>query len=154
MIDQFYEHDFRCLQDGITADDNARAAVDWAFRHGCEVVIATNPIFPEKATRERLRWAGVGDFPYRLVTTYENMHFCKPRLEYYQEILERIGHRPEECLMVGNDVEEDLVAAELGLKTYLVTDFLLNPNRREYFTNFEGTLSDLAGFMKDRLCSL
>lgn len=151
VFDRFYEQDFSSLQDGIAASESARAAVDWAFRHGCDVVIATNPIFPERAIRERLRWAGVEDFNYRLVTTYENMHFCKPRIEYYEEILDRVSRRPEDCLMVGNDVEEDLAASRLGMRTFLVTDFLENPRQKQYYADFEGTLADLARFLKDEL---
>jgi FMN phosphatase YigB (HAD superfamily) len=151
LIDQFYEKDFSSLQDGVPASEHARAAVEGAVRHGCEVVVATNPIFPERAIRERLRWAGVDGFDYRLVTTYENMHFCKPRIEYYQEILEKIVRSPGDCLMVGNDVEEDLIASQLGIRTFLVTDLLLNPRQREYSTDYEGTLADLARFLREEL---
>ncbi|MBE6575482.1 MAG: hypothetical protein E7654_04315 [Ruminococcaceae bacterium] len=33
---------------------------------------------------------------------------------------------PEECLMVGNDVGDDMSARKLGMKVFLLTDCLIN----------------------------
>jgi FMN phosphatase YigB (HAD superfamily) len=48
------------------------------------------------------------------------MSYCKPKLEYYQAILNRLGHRPEECVMAGNDPISDMAASALGIHTFLV----------------------------------
>ena len=64
-------------------------------------------------------------------TTYENSRFCKPNPAYYEEILEKIGCRAEECAMVGNDVDEDMVAGKLGMKTFLLTPCLLNRSAQD-----------------------
>lgn len=148
IFDDFYANDFPKLKRHSRTDPNARRVVEAAVKRGYEVVLATNPVFPMSAIRERMRWAEVNDFDYLLVTAYEDMHFCKPYPQYYTEILNRIGRRPEECLMVGNDVDEDLSAARLGMKTYLVHDCLLNRNNAQYSADFEGQLSDLADFIK------
>ena len=50
------------------------------------------------------------------------MSFCKPRIEYYLEISQKIGEPPETCMMVGNDPANDLTAAHTGMKTYLTDD--------------------------------
>ena len=44
------------------------------------------------------------------------------RLEYYLQICEKICEAPEECLMVGNDSINDMVAGVTGMKTYLTTE--------------------------------
>jgi len=111
---------------------------------GLEVVVATNPIFPIHAVRQRIDWAGLGDINFKHVTSYEHCHFCKPNPDYYREIVDRIGRQPQECLMVGNDVEEDLAAAKIGMKTYLVTDCLLNSKKLDFTTDYQGTLQELA----------
>ena len=148
IFDDFYANDFPRLKHHSRTDPNARRVVEAAVKKGYEVVLATNPVFPMSAIRERMRWADVDDFDYRLVTAYEEMHFCKPYPQYYTEILGRIGRRPEECLMVGNDVDEDLSAARLGMKTYLVQDCLLNRNNIAYSAHAEGKLADLAEFVE------
>lgn len=144
VIDNFYETGFITVKPTTWMNDAARRAVMAVAELGVDVVVATNPIFPMSAVKQRIDWAGLGDVDFRLVTSYEHCHFCKPNLDYYREITERIGRRPEECLMIGNDVEEDLVAAQLGMKTYLVTDCLLNLKNIEFRADYQGTLNELA----------
>ena len=95
---------------------------------GLRVALATNPIFPAVATESRIRWAGLEPEDFELYTTYENIGFCKPNPDYYLEIAKRLGVRPEQCLMVGNDVTEDMVAKTIGI--FLLTDCLINKERK------------------------
>jgi FMN phosphatase YigB (HAD superfamily) len=120
----------------------AREVVQTAVDKGYEIVLATNPLFPRDAIAERMRWVGVQDMPWRLVTTYEEMHACKPQPEYYREVLAKIEREPGECLMVGNDVDEDGVAGTLGVQLYFVTDFLINRAGKELSPDRSGTLAD------------
>ena len=76
--------------------------------------------------RTRLSWVGLAPEDFSLVTTYENSRFCKPNPAYFQEIVEKLGKTPQECLMVGNDGVEDTAAAKVGLSLYLTTDCLEN----------------------------
>ena len=144
ILNDFYEKDFSLLQKVTRKEDAARRVVTTVLNSGLEAVVATNPIFPMAATRQRLEWAGLGGIPFTLVTSYENSHFCKPNAEYYMEIAEFLGYRPEECLMVGNDVEEDLIAGSIGMKTYLVTDCLINSKGVDIRADYIGTLGELA----------
>jgi FMN phosphatase YigB (HAD superfamily) len=121
------------------------------FCGGFQVAIATNPIFPERAIRERLRWLEIEDLPYDLITAYETMHFCKPSPDYYLEVLQLLKVAPEDCLMIGNDVEEDLSAQALGIRTFLVEDCLLNPKNLPIETDYRGSFADLAAYLGD-LC--
>ena len=94
-----------------------------AFDRGLAVVIATNPLFPATAIEQRLAWAGVpvNEYPYALVTTYENMHAAKPQPAYYREILAAIDCPPARALMVGDDWKNDIApAAAVGLYTYWI----------------------------------
>jgi len=89
---------------------------------GLKMVLASNPIFPLDVQMKRLAWAKLDHLPFELVTHIENMSFCKPRIEYYLEISQKIGEPPETCMMVGNDPVNDLIAAHAGIKTYLADD--------------------------------
>jgi len=94
-----------------------------AMERGLSVVVATNPLFPQRAIEHRLEWAGlpVSQYDFALVTTYENMHAAKPQPAYYREILATVGVRPEQALMVGDDWKNDIApAAAAGLYTYWI----------------------------------
>ncbi|MFY9427695.1 MAG: HAD family hydrolase [bacterium] len=148
LLDDFYRNDFPALAGEARRKPLAREIIQYAFARGFAVVIATNPVFPKMAISHRLRWAGVEDFPYKLITTYEIMHFCKPHREYYAEILDRLGLKAEECLMIGNDAQEDLSAREVGIKTFLLQDHLINRTEECPQTDYRGYMEDLYEFIK------
>lgn len=151
VLERFYREQFPKLAPVARPTPIARAICARALELGAQLVIATNPIFPRIAIEERLRWAGIAGIPFRLVTTYENMHSCKPKQEYYRQILDYIGAKPEDCLMVGNDPAEDLVAQDLGITTYLVLDCLVPRDGTQRRPDYQGRLADLPGFLEAKL---
>ncbi|MGI6365097.1 MAG: HAD family hydrolase [Bacillota bacterium] len=142
IFDEFYRQEFRRLGEGIQARPEARRAVELAGAGGAQVVLATNPLFPREAVAARLEWAGLADYPFRHITTYENSRYCKPNPRYYADILAEIGLRGEDCLMVGNDTKEDLVAAELGFDTFLLEGYLIDRGS-PYTPTWRGDWADL-----------
>jgi FMN phosphatase YigB (HAD superfamily) len=122
-IDKFYDDVFPSL--GVLTKPRPAAVelVEWAFSRGFRVVIATNPVFPLKAIHHRLRWAGLSpeQFPFTLVTSYENMHFTKSPA-YYAEVMARLGWPEDPVLMVGDDLERDINPARvMGISVFHVT---------------------------------
>ena len=81
-------------------------------------------------------------------TTYENSSFSKPNPKYYEELINRYSLVPDECLMVGNDVEEDMIAGTLGMHVYLITDCLLNKKNKDISEYDHGSFDDLRSFLK------
>ncbi|TFF90644.1 MAG: HAD family hydrolase [Promethearchaeota archaeon] len=138
----YYEQEFSKLKHHAKKKPEARSLMAYLFDKGYDVVIATTPLLPKTAIEQRLEWAGVDDFPYKLITSYENMKATKPNLLYYKQILEIIGHPVEKCLMVG-DEDKDMVAAHLGIHTFLVPspETKLKPSTPK--PNFQGNLNDL-----------
>lgn len=126
LFESFYQTEFQKVQSVCGFDPNAAALVQSLKAQGIPVVLATNPIFPSIATRSRIRWAGLEPEDFVLYTTYENIGCSKPNPAYYTEIVGRLGLNPEDCLMVGNDVGDDMVARTLGMKVFLLTDNLIN----------------------------
>lgn len=119
---RFIQHDGPALGDGIVPDPAAARVVQaWKARRA-KVVLATNPVFPRMLVDLRARWGALDPNTFDLVTSCDNMTFCKPFPEYYLSIARSIGVPPSECLMVGNDVQMDLVpAAKAGMRTCLIT---------------------------------
>jgi FMN phosphatase YigB (HAD superfamily) len=125
LFRNFYAEEFPKLQSLTRRRPEARSLVEWALERGLQVAVATNPLFPRVAVEQRLAWAGVSvdHFSYALVTTYENMHATKSHPAYYREILSRLRRRPDECLMVGDSWEMDVLqASSVGLQVYWVAD--------------------------------
>lgn len=148
LFESFYANEFQRAREACGFDPLAAEAVRAVRASGRRVVLATNPIFPAVGTESRLRWAGLEPADFELVTTYENCRFCKPNLNYYRDILDRLGLRAEECLMVGNDVEEDMAAQALGMEGFLVTNCLINKAGKEIGGYPQGGFRELMGFVQ------
>lgn len=142
IFDEFYRNEYRTLGQGIKPIPEARKAVELADAGGAQVILATNPVFPRAAVDARLEWAGLASYPFRHITSYENSRYCKPNPHYYGEVLEKTGLKGEDCLMVGNDSKEDLVAAELGFDTFLLEDWLIDRGS-PYKPTYKGKWADL-----------
>ncbi len=145
----FYEREFPKLRVHTQVKPAARRLLDLAAARGYGLVLATNPVFPRAAILERMRWAAVDDYPWLLITDYETMHHCKPWPAYYREILVDIGRAAAQCLMVGNDVEEDLVAGRLGIMTFLDRSQLIHRGTGPSGADLEGGLDDLTSVLME-----
>lgn len=131
LFDHFYEFDFDNLSSLTKPVPKVRECLFLLKEKGKKVVLATNPVFPEKAVRKRICWAGIEDFPFDLITTYEKMHYCKPSDKYFYEVLEIISAEPSQTAMVGDDINLDITASKLGIEVWLV-------NEKEYHENISG----------------
>lgn len=126
VFEDFYRNEFQQVSRTCGCDARAAKLIAALKEKGYRLVLATNPLFPAVATNSRIRWAGLNPEDFELVTTYENASFCKPNPQYYAQIAEKLGLDPAQCLMVGNDVGEDMIAEKLGMRTFLLTDCLIN----------------------------
>lgn len=144
----FYANEFQSVQKVCGYNPESARLVSDLKAAGYRVVLATNPLFPPIATESRARWAGLDPDAFELITTYDNSSFCKPNPAYYQEILDKIGVTADQCIMVGNDVKEDMVAAsKLGIQTFLLTDCLLNKDDLDTSLYPQGGFADLRAFL-------
>jgi FMN phosphatase YigB (HAD superfamily) len=146
-IDNFYDHIFPTLGGVTTPKPEAKPFVDWALSQGFRITIATDPLFPRKATHHRLRWAGFEPEQFELVSSFEHFHFTKTYPAYYAEVIGRMGFPDGPVLMVGNDLERDILPAKkLGLATYHVGDEPTPPSGFESLG--WGKLSDLRPWLE------
>lgn len=121
----------------------ARRILQHCFDHGLQVIIATNPVFPRPVVEARLKWGRLDDFPFELITSYENCRFCKPHRQYFEDILKTQGLEPHQAIMVGNDTEYDLPAQQAGLTTFLLDTCLIDRHNRSAHADFQGSHRDL-----------
>lgn len=143
LFDTFYAEEFPLLKEEIEPHPYALKVVEEAKKRGYRMVVATNPVFPGMAIRERMKWAGLVEADFEHVTVFEEARYCKPNPKYFLEICERIGVRPEDTIMVGNDMQQDMVAAEVGLKTFLVEDYKIDRGVPQHRVDASGTLKEL-----------
>ncbi|MBR5751053.1 MAG: HAD family hydrolase, partial [Clostridia bacterium] len=84
-----------------------------------------------QGAKDLARFTGLRPEDFELYTTYENIGYCKPNPDYYREILRRMDLKPEDCLMVGNDADEDMAASTIGMNVFLLTDCLINKSKKD-----------------------
>lgn len=133
-INRFYDDIFPDLKFLINQRQASIDFVKWAFSKDIRVVIATNPIFPLKAVHHRLRWADLSpeEYPYELITSYENSHFTKENISYFPEILGKLGWPDGPVVMVGNDLKMDIEPAlAAGFPVFWIHDKSMDPGDQE-----------------------
>lgn len=146
-FEEFYHEDFDSLRDICGYNPRAKEIVDLVRSNGLRVVLATSPLYPAIATQKRICWTGLSPDDFELITTFENYHYAKPDPAYYIEVLQAIGLSAEECLMVGNDVEEDMIAKTLGMKVFLLTESLINKYEKDISVYPHGDWDDFLNYL-------
>lgn len=144
----YYCNEFQLVAQDCGFDPRASQAIAEIREKGYRVVLATNPLFPAIATHNRAKWAGLNPGDFDLITTYENSRHCKPNPDYYRDILATLNLKPENCVMVGNDVQEDMVAQTLGMKVFLLTDNLINRTGEDINRYPHGSFGELMDFIR------
>lgn len=149
LLEKFYEGDFQKVKDVCGYTEKSKKLVDKLNQAGFTVVLATSPLFPKIATDSRIRWAGLEPSDFAYVTTYENSNYCKPNPTYYTDLLSKMGLAPEECLMVGNDVGDDMIAESIGMPVFLLTDCLINKAERDINDFNHGDFNAMCKFVEN-----
>lgn len=148
IFDEFYRTDFQKISEVCGNTPKAAEVTRIAKNLGFRVALATNPLFPIIAIESRIKWTGLDPKDFEVFTSFETSHFCKPNLEYYKEVCDTIGVSPKECLMVGNDVSEDMIAKQLGMKVFLLTDYMINKENKDISSYSHGSFDELVAYIK------
>jgi len=145
--DSFYTNEFNNVKSIVNHSEIPIRLVREMASRGYSIVLATNPLFPPCAVDTRLDWVGLDKSDFVLITHYENSSFCKPNPDYYREIFSKIDKSPEQCIMIGNNPAEDMVAASLGAEVFLVTDFMENETGIDITVFRHGTIEDMEAYL-------
>lgn len=147
-FDDFYRNEFSKIKDVCGFDPQARNVITALKEQGYRVALATSPIFPPVAAEVRIKWADLTVDDFELCTTYSNCRYCKPNPGYYMDIADSLGLLPEECLMVGNDVSDDMPAENIGMKVFLLTTCLINKENKDISAYPHGDFDDLMRYIE------
>ena len=142
-LNDFYNNEFNEIKNVCGYNENAKILIEKLKNKGYNLILATNPVFPKIGTYNRLKWVGIDFNDFSFVSTYENSHYCKPNLKYYEEILQKFNLDASECLMIGNDVLDDMVSVNLGMQAFLLTDCLINKENKDINQFCNGSFEDL-----------
>lgn len=148
LLEAYYQTDFQDIRSVCGKNEKAATVLEECHRLGLRTVLATNPLFPAIATESRIRWAGLSPEDFEWITTYENSCFAKPNPSYYTALAKQLKVAPEECLMVGNDVRDDMIAQSVGMHVFLLTDCLLNREGRDASLYPQGDFDELMQYIK------
>lgn len=149
IMREFYLNEFQTLKAVCGYSPDADKTVKALKAKGLLTVVATKPIFPDEANLIRMNWAGLDAKDFEFYTSYDKCYFCKPDVRYYNEIAEKLGVLPEECLMVGNDVSEDMTAEKIGMKVFLLTDCLINSENKDISCYKSGGYAELVEYIDE-----
>ena len=145
---EFYKNEFsKVLEGSCTPYPRANEVLECARRKGLRLILATNPLFPAVATYARIRLGGMSPEDFEYVTAYENSSHCKPNPEYFTELLSKLGVRPEECVMIGNDTRDDFSAHALGIPVFVNTDGLINRDNVDLSLHPHGGIDELIAYI-------
>lgn len=149
IFEDFYKNEFDLVQEYCGYNEKVPELIKKVKEMGFNQVLATNPLFPDIATMKRVSWAGLSTDDFETFTHYSNAHYCKPNPKYYEELLDKLSYKAEETLMIGNDVEEDMIpASAIGMKVFLVTDCVINKNDRDINEYPHGDFDDALSYIK------
>lgn len=146
--DAFYANEFMAAKVYTQENPLAKEAVRLAHLAAEKVVCASNPLFPLTGQHSRMGWVGLSGEDFDLVTSYESDSFCKPNPQYFLSVCGRLGVKPEECLLIGNDEQEDMQAASsIGMDCYLVTDCVIRRQECPWH-GMSGTFAEMVEFLR------
>ena len=144
----FYSHEFHEARSLARENPLAKRAVELARKKAPIVALATNPLFPMEGQVTRMSWVGLTPSDFDLVTSYDTDRYCKPNPNYYISVCERLKVRPEECLLIGNDENEDAYSASsLGMSCYITDDCRI-PSKEHPWDGPSGSFADLIRFLE------
>jgi len=145
---EFYGNEFNLAKKYTKDNTLAKKAIEIAREKSEKVILASNPLFPRIGQLTRMSWVGLKESDFDLITAYESDVYCKPNPNYYLDICKKIDADPSECLMIGNDENEDMYAASLaGIDGYLIEDCVIE-SKEHPFIGRRGSFEDLIKFLE------
>jgi len=137
IFEEFYESDYPALKCLVQAIPQGVKVVEYAIQQGFLTAVASNAILPLNAMKEHISWAGLTSEHFKIIPSLDIFHFFKPQLGFFKEVAEKLGVKPDNCLLVSGH-PQDLVCRELGMKTFFVGSI-----GEEEQTDYAGNLDDL-----------
>ena len=149
VVDGFYQEDFDVTRLVTRPDPRLGKMVHQLKEKNYKLALATTPLFPKAATYKRMEWAGLNPKDFDLITTYENSHYAKPNPKYFKEIINKLETDASDCLMVGNDTEDDMGCIRTGMDIFFISNCLINKKNIDLSDYKQSDLDAFIEFAKD-----
>lgn len=147
IVNQYYTGEFKSIGKDYKPNNKALECIKLLKDKGVRLILATNPYFPIEAVLTRLQWAGIESDSFELITHYENMFYTKSHEQYYKDILEMQNLDAQHCIMIGNDVKDDLKAANIGMDCYFLEEMPIY-NGQVMESHNRGKFDDLIDYIE------
>lgn len=95
--------------------------------------------------------AGIDPKYFEYITTFENSSYCKPNIMYYFEISTKLNLQADECIMVVNDVQEDMILEKIRMPKSLITQKFINKHNLNIDKISKGTLNEFLQYIKNEI---
>jgi len=141
----FFVRDFPQYCSMVTPHPLTAKLLQITAEKGLRLACASNCLMPRIAIEERMRCCSMEPAQFIFIPGMEHMHYSKPNPLFFQEIADNLGVPPEDCLVVGNDVDEDMCAADIGMKTFFVGTY---PDDLGAKITYAGELKDLIDLLE------
>lgn len=141
----FFVKDFPQYCSMVTPHPLTVKLLQISSERGFKLACASNCLMPRIAIEERMRCCGIEPARFAFIPGMEHMHYSKPNPLFFQEIADNIGVAPADCLVVGNDLEEDMCASDIGMKTFFVGVY---PEDPDHELTYAGELKDLIALLE------
>lgn len=149
VVDGYYLDGFKKVQDTTKPLDYMVKSITALKNAGFTVALATDPMFPISAVKERMLWANLNIDDFAHVPTYDFHSYCKPNPNFFYEILTKLNKSPDECMMVGNSTYNDMPSIDAGIPCYMLNDCLLNEKNVEINSKHYTDTKGFYEFVKD-----
>ncbi len=111
------------------------------FHGRMPLYILTNGFLDVQAIK--LRSAGIAHY-FTAVFTAEDAGVAKPDVDFFRYVLKRIGARPDDCLMIGDNLKADVI----GATTAGIDSVYYNPHKRKYHVPVQRDIQCLSELLK------
>ena len=129
-FDKFYTNEFKQINQCIKDNKISKEIVKYVKENKLLCILSTNPLFPRDCTLTRMSFNDLYEDDFDYITSYENSNYTKPNPMYFQVLLDKFNLKPEEVILFGNNEYEDAWCAyQLGIKTYLINEYLMESDK-------------------------
>ena len=147
----YYLNEFKEISRIVDKTKYPKLIIEELKKKGYKLYLATNPLFPDLCTYERISWAGLSKDDFEYISTYENSSYCKPRLEYYLDFANKNNIDLANSIMIGNDVDDDFMYLPEYVEKILVTNHLINKNNKDLTEYHCMSIEELYEYTKKNL---
>lgn len=127
----FYANEYKNVKFVNKAIPQMIWVLKYLHDNGYNIILATDPLIPDGAIEFKLSACGVDKKLFSFITSSSNSKYSKVSLDYYTEIIDKQNLRRDETIMVGNHADKDNLASEAGVKTILISDYLVNYSNKK-----------------------